>query len=68
MYEIEKGVPVTRSGQRFVFPFEQMDVGDSFVVQSATERIHALMAAKRRGKKAKSRTQSDGTFRVWRIA
>ena len=67
MYEIEKGIPPIHTGQKFFFPFEQMDVGDSFLVKSDYERTQALMFAKRHGKKATSRTQPDGTYRIWRV-
>lgn len=63
---IDKGIPMPRK-----FPFEEMEVGDSFVVPPDTHRTTVNIAAKRfgdkHGMKFATRTMPDGTLRCWRI-
>jgi hypothetical protein len=60
---IDKGVPIPNR-----FPFDQMEVGDSFVI--TTKRQTASVAARRygdkHGMKFITRQMPDGTFRCWR--
>ena len=65
--KIDKDVPVPDLG---LYPFDQMEVGDSFVTPRACVRTAAAEWAKRRGNGAKfvCRRQPDGTFRIWRVA
>lgn len=64
---IDKGIPMPRK-----FPFEEMEVGDSFVVPPDTHRTTVSIAAKRfgdkHGMKFATRTMPDRTLRCWRIA
>jgi hypothetical protein len=62
---IDKDVPIPS-----YYPFEKMEVGDSFV-STATKR-HSLSVAmlrysRKTGKKFVSRTIDDGSIRVWRV-
>ena len=68
MYEIEKGVPLQASVRPTKFPFKQMEVGDSFVVESQSARISVIQRAKVLGYFVTSRKQLDGTYRIWRVA
>ena len=64
---IDKGIPMPGK-----FPFEKMEVGDSFVIPPDTRRTTASVAAKRfadkHGVKFATRKLPDGTLRCWRIA
>ena len=72
--KIEKGVPMpVRSLQRdSLYPWKQMEVGDSFVMQSGKSPNHAsnMMRYQRQrtGRQYSSRTQADGTIRIWRVS
>lgn len=68
MAKLEKGVPLpVRAARRRKYPWEEMAVGDSFVVP-----IHARYGlsstAKRLGIRITTRKIDDNTARVWRIA
>lgn len=74
-FQIEKGVPLParRFGRksRFLFPFEQMEIGDSFAGQKSDWA--SAQAAMRRfcrmnGKEFTIRKLEDGGFRIWRVA
>jgi hypothetical protein len=60
---IDKGIPIPNR-----FPFDQMEVGDSFVI--TTKRHTASVAARRYGDKHNmkfiTRQMPDGTIRCWR--
>lgn len=73
---VERGVPVPQkvSGPRPKWPWNEMVVGDSFVVKTADERHNACTAARTWAKyhglkdfKTASRMVMGG-FRVWRLA
>lgn len=73
MYPIEKNVPIpqkNRHGRPSKYPWRDMEVGDSFVMQlkvnSAVNMCRHARATT--GYKFSCRTQPDGTVRVWRIA
>lgn len=62
---IDKDVPIPS-----YYPFEKMEVGDSFL--STTAKRHNLSVAmlrygRKTGKKFISRTLEDGSVRVWRV-
>ena len=62
---IEKDVPIVG-----YYPFEKMDIGDSFVMK--LEKRHRLSVAmmrygKKTGTKFISRKMEDGSIRVWRV-
>ena len=64
---IDKGIPMPGK-----FPFEKMEVGDSFVIPHTARRASVYIAAKRfaaeHGVKFATRKLPDGTLRCWRIA
>ena len=74
--EIEKGVPLPkrsrgpgrpRSGK---YPFQQMEVGDSFLISNVASNSVACISgrwAKRTGFKFSQR-KVEGGYRVWRVA
>jgi hypothetical protein len=69
LFKIEKGVPI-RGAAADVYPFRDMEVGDSFLVPSGSARQArnaAYMFGARNSVKFKSRAVSGG-LRVWRIA
>ncbi len=78
--KIEKNVPITESKSGFkkghkistVYPFSDMDIGDSFVVPGGKkEQSHVCSAANRwsRRHSGKFTTRREGeTVRCWRIA
>lgn len=41
MYKIEKNVPITNAGRTRIYPFEQMEAGDSFVVKGDAKKIQS---------------------------
>jgi hypothetical protein len=72
-YKIEKHVPIPAvRGAGSKFPLEQMEVGDSFVVDIKAERLAAMVAAniirQKNGKTFASRSVDGGKFRIWRTA
>ena len=78
MYEIDKGVeippPNTTNGSRRIYPFREMEIGDSFLVpvdgdkklQQARIGSAASYYGKRNNKRFVTRTV-DGGARVWRV-
>lgn len=78
-YKVEKGVPVprTRRGRPRLYPWEQLAVGDSFLVAceegDKRKTLHrarnaAAMFAKRRGLDWRfSFRQVEGGIRIWRM-
>ncbi|MBK8810786.1 MAG: hypothetical protein IPN69_08665 [Acidobacteria bacterium] len=73
-YVIEKGVPLEKRQpyKKGRFPFDSMEVGDSFVVdknQYKNARASAALYGKRNGKTFATRTLADKTnVRVWRTS
>ena len=70
-YEIESDIPLP-THQRSIYPFQQMQVGDSFLVLADDARRAQTAAynwAKVNGKKFTTRRISDeGNVRIWRSA
>jgi hypothetical protein len=66
--KIEKGVPMPGLGvgRSRKYPWREMEVGDSFVIQKSAY-AQAQLASKRTGFKFSVR-KVDGAYRVWRIA
>lgn len=72
-FEIEKNVPMPEKHVRWKYPFDQMEVGDSFfVVNKDTTQMSAL--CKRAGKRltarfttAKAERGAEVGVRVWRM-
>lgn len=72
-YQIEKGIVIPKRGNlvREKTPFrlilDQMEIGDSVVIDRAMERqAHGI--AKGAKVRISLRRQPDGTTRVWRVA
>ena len=71
-YKIEKNISLTRKKARikkYDFPLEDMEVGDSFQIHGdarSPEYSSVFKQAKYRGIKVTSRTQNDGSIRIWR--
>jgi hypothetical protein len=65
---ITKGIPIPpkRSGRPAAYPIDQMQVGDSFVVEKKC-RASVITSAGNKGVKVVTRVQPDGTLRVWRV-
>lgn len=73
--KIEKGIPVPTHNARFAkqYPFDQMEIGDSFLVpmpanKSPSSIYSALSQAKKRLKINLTSSRVEGGLRVWRIA
>lgn len=67
--EIEKSVPIPTNGpgRRSIYPWGQMELGDSFFVPGKKlmdKQVH--VRARRDGRKYLVRSEGDGQ-RVWRI-
>lgn len=70
-FKIEQGIPVPLGDARSRYPFQSMNVGDSFAltpqqVRSARNSMHAY--AKRSGTRFTLREVGDGVWRCWRIS
>lgn len=64
---IEKNVPLPRGSGRAKYPFAEMAVGDSIVVE-AKGLSAAHHYGRRNGVRFTVRRLGDGTVRVWRTA
>jgi hypothetical protein len=69
MYKIEKGLTMLER-KSDAYPFQQMDVGDSFYVATSSRSTLQVYACRegQRLNRAYSVRKVDGGFRVWRIA
>jgi len=67
-YSVDKNIPLPRKGPwKYDFPWEDMDIGDSFVVESAKEALAAGTRAK--ALDIQITTRKEGTsYRVWRLS
>ena len=76
-FSIDKGIPIVNSpskrGRPSKYPFEEMEIGDSILVEGKTCRTtdcqgyNAAQAySARSGKAFTGRAQGDGTVRIWR--
>ena len=77
MYQIDENIPlptIARSGRSSIYPWYDMEVGDSFFVSGLTSNRFssaAASAARRTGHKYTVRTvteQDEPGVRGWRIA
>ena len=69
MYEITKAIPIPMPIKRHNYPYEQLQVGESFWVAGVT--MQALCNSNRRqskrlGRKFVCRKEKDGV-RIWRV-
>ena len=63
--KIEKGIPIPPLGRHAIYPWDAMEVGDSFL---APRSVNSAIASKRRAPKVFAiRKQPDGSFRIWRV-
>lgn len=72
-YQIEKNVPMPVMGYREKYPFNDMEPGDSFVIDAkqAAKVRNAIYSRKNRAAGQEDwtvRKVSDEQYRVWRIA
>jgi len=73
MYQVEKEVPIPKARQNSVYPFAEMNVGDSFFIanvdklKAASIRACASTFGKKKGMKFSCR-HVEGGVRVWRTA
>jgi len=72
-FTIDKGVPMPPrrrgAGRNRVYPFAEMEVGDSFFHEGSASSVEAAASnyARRSGKRFAAR-YIDGGVRIWRIA
>ena len=69
-FKIEKGIPMPSSRNGSFYPFDQMRVGDSFVVTGEQcKSIHQTIYYQniKSGMKFTGRKLDEGKYRVWRI-
>ena len=68
MYKIEKNVPLKAWKMESTYPFEQMEIGDSFFVENGNRITLGQAAAyqKRKHGQVYSVRAVDGGLRVWR--
>lgn len=72
MIVIEKGVPLPQKQQhkkrKSIYPFDEMEVGDSFLIQENDKKVRAsaCVYAKRTGKKFSIR-KTGTAHRCWRL-
>lgn len=71
-YPIDKGVPIPPSSHgkgRLIYPWDEMEVGDSFVPRGKTGACSLVLSAnaQRPGKTFLAR-RTDGVSRIWRTA
>lgn len=75
MYQVDKSVPIPKSGRNSVYPFATLEVGDSFFIplepydekKATSIRACASTFAKRRGVTFTCK-RVDGGLRVWRTS
>ena len=66
---IEKSIPLPEQRKRRSYPYQEMDVGDSFFVDQIKPQImfnRNLEVSKKTGMKFTARREGNGV-RVWRI-
>lgn len=77
MMQIEKNIPLPEKTSRSKYPFEEMEIGDSFFVGDETKvktiRTLASTRAKRLSEKQQETVRfhvavTEGGVRVWRTA
>ena len=71
--KVERGIPIPRkiSGARGIYPWREMEVGDSFLIEGLTAKYRSRIAAAqstRDNRKYATRKVGENAYRVWRIA
>lgn len=73
-YEVDKAVPLPTNasgGRPHKYPFREMEVGDSFLVEPLDGdklRNYASQFSRAKGARFVTRKQPDGSVRCWRVA
>lgn len=74
-FKIEKNIPLPNKGGRgrpLMYPFDQMDVNDSFLIPKGVNAKSVSNAAgkygKRHGKEFTTREIGNGRYRIWRTS
>ena len=63
---IEKNIPYERRAGKTKYPFQKMEVGDSFVGQNVNSVTAACRFGKDNNMEFRSARLQDGSFRIWR--
>lgn len=68
-FVIEKGVPIVepRYSRKPEYPFDEMEVGDSFVADVRGATSAAATYGKNHKMKFISRKTKEGSYRIWRV-
>jgi hypothetical protein len=67
MFEIEKGIPIPTARRKWDdYPFDEMEIGESFFVPGSTSTAIAAVGNRHKPKRFTARKENDGV-RVWRI-
>lgn len=71
LYKVEQGIPVptstTKPKGRMRMTLEALQIGESFVVPSKTERGHSTTSAAAVGIKVRTASIGLHGYRIWRI-
>lgn len=66
-FKIDKDIAIPSSFRPAVkYPFDKMEIGDSFLVDGPLAARSAYTSAIRRKMKVCWRRQPDGSYRIWR--
>jgi hypothetical protein len=66
-FKIEKGIPIPPEQPKFKYPWDLMEVGDSFFVQKPANSFAGGVAARsKKGPKQYTYRRENGGLRVWR--
>ena len=71
MVEIEKGIPMPVNRKPNIYPWKEMEIGDSFLFTGNAASAYSTTGNTNRvihDRKFAARKMKDGTMRVWRIA
>ena len=66
--KIQKNVPIPTKRAKYDEIIDKMQIGDSFEVDTYSERSNAYIALVRAGFQITTRAQNNGKYRIWRIA
>jgi len=71
MFNIEKSVPMEKKAERISWPWKDMDIGDSVLIENqnliSKAQVSCHVYARQTGKKFSTQTTEVG-LRVWRVA
>lgn len=68
--KVESGVQMPDSGRKAIYPWNSMEVGDSFAwpAENSHHYRQCYAAGKSLGRKFASRKMPNGERRIWRVA